>query len=507
MKEYLTGISLCAALLLAGGCSNENDMTNSNGNPVPLTVRATAGSFEEVPETGKSDAPATRTPTEDGNTTTFATGDAIGIFAIKNGAIVDGISNSKLTYSEGTDGAAGSWNQEEGTALYWYEGVSYVAYYPYTDGITINATKTTDEIIASLGENGKLQPAADQSAADGSAYTASDLMTASATSADITTNTSGERFLSLKFTHRFSLLVLVPRISEYIAPAGATYTYWGTTADNHANSVTLNGIIPYRMADGSFRAIVPPTTTASTLHGNYKDEAGRMVNFRSTPYSSGFTGGGCYTLTVTRSQPGVTPERKVAVGDFYMQNGMIVAGSKETLTAEEKANCIGIVFKVGAGNQDKVSHYDGKLTAIQGYAVSLGQTSESWGAASRRWTGTSWAEYFGYIYTKNMLAAMAEGYSFPACKWCVEYTPKPTGVTSGWHFPSNMPVADFTSNAATLNTYLNKVGGTIISGWYITSTEATSEGENYCTLKQPNDGTTYKIGKGERRNVRAILTF
>lgn len=106
-----------------------------------------------------------------------------------------------------------------------------------------------------------------------------------------------------------------------------------------------------------------------------------------------------------------------------------------------------------------------------------------------------------------MLAAMAEGYSFPACKWCVEYTPKPTGVTSGWHFPSNMPVADFTSNAATLNTYLNKVGGTIISGWYITSTEATSEGENYCTLKQPNDGTTYKIGKGERRNVRAILTF
>ena len=110
MKEYLTGISLCAALLLAGGCSNENDMTNSNGNPVPLTVRATAGSFEEVPETGKSDAPATRT-------TTFATGDAIGIFAIKDGAIVDGISNSKLTYSEGADGAAGSWNPEEGTAL------------------------------------------------------------------------------------------------------------------------------------------------------------------------------------------------------------------------------------------------------------------------------------------------------------------------------------------------------------------------------------------------------
>lgn len=507
MKEYLTGISLCAALLLAGGCSNENDMTNSNGNPVPLTVRATAGSFEEVPETGKSDAPATRTPTEDGNTTTFATGDAIGIFAIKDGAIVDSISNSKLTYSEGADGAAGSWNPEEGTALYWYEGVSYVAYYPYTDGITINATKTTDEIIASLGENGKLQPAADQSAADGSAYTASDLMTASATSADITTNTSGERFLSLKFTHRFSLLVLVPRISEYIAPAGATYTYWGTTADNHANSVTLNGIIPYRMVDGSFRAIVPPTTTASTLHGNYKDEAGRMVNFRSTPYSSGFTSGGCYTLTVTRSQPGVTPERKVAVGDFYMQNGMIVAGSKETLTAEEKANCIGIVFKVGAGSGDNASNYDGKLTAIQGYVVSLRQEWLAWGDASKKWTDVLY-DYRGYLNTKKILEGINQGYSFPACKWCVEYTPKPTGMTSGWYFPSNDPVGDFANNATTLNTYLNKVtGSTRISERYLTSTESSSDPVTRCTGRLVGDGTTYYNLKSNALGVRAILTF
>lgn len=507
MKEYLISISLCAALLIAGGCGNENDIINSgNGNPVPLTVRATAGSFEEVPETGKSDAPATRTPTEDGNTTTFATGDAIGIFAIKDGAIVDGISNNKLIYSEGADGAAGSWNPEEGTALYWYEGVSYIAYYPYTDGITINATKTTDEIIASLDKNGKLQPAADQSATDGSTYTASDLMTASATSADITTNASGERFLSLSFTHRFSLLVLVPRISEYIAPAGATYTYWGTTADNHADNVTLNGITPYRMADGSFRAIVPPTTTASTLHGNYKDEAGRMVNFRSTPYSSGFTGGGCYTLTVTRSQPGVTPERKVAVGDFYMQNGMIVAGSKETLTAEEKANCIGIVFKVGAGSEDNVSRYNGLLTAIQGYVISLGQADRSWGDRSKTWTGASWG-YIGYTHTQTLQAGMTQGFSFPACQWCIEYAPKPTGVTSGWYQPSYGQVRDFAymSNRDTFNPYLSKVGGTQISGNIYTSSSDNEPG--WVLTVQINNDKYLKADKGWSLHTRAALTF
>ena len=66
MNQYLIGISLCVALFLAGGCSNENDITGDggdNGNPVPLIVRATAGSFDGVPETGKSHAPQTRTPT------------------------------------------------------------------------------------------------------------------------------------------------------------------------------------------------------------------------------------------------------------------------------------------------------------------------------------------------------------------------------------------------------------------------------------------------------------
>ncbi len=510
MKKYLTGISLCSALFIAGGCDTENDIKNGGNdesdNPVPLTIRATADNFEEVPETRKSDAPDTRTPTEDGNTTTFATGDAIGIFAIKNEAIVDGISNSKLTYSEGADGAAGSWNPEEGTALYWYEGVSYIAYYPYKDDITIDATKTTDEIIASLDKNGKLQPAADQSATDGSTYTASDLMTASATSADITTNASGEKSLSLKFTHRFSLLVLVPRISEYIAPAGATYTYWGTTADNDANSVTMNGITPYRMADGSFRAIVPPTTTASTLYGNYKDEAGRMVNFRSDSYDDGFTGGGCFTLTVARLQPGVTPERKVAVGDFYMQNGMIVAGSKETLTDEEKANCIGIVFKVGTGSRDNASYYDGKLTAIQGYVVSLGEAGRTWGDASKQWTDIL-HDYRGYLNTKKVLEGINQGFSFPGFQWCIDYTPKPTGVTSGWYFPSAEQVGSFVDNKANLNTYLNKTGGTqIAQDVYATSSESSEIPVSMCMSRAPND-VSRRGDKSRSRRTRAALTF
>ncbi len=39
-----------------------------------------------------------------------------------------------------------------GTSLYWNEGMDYIAYYPYKEGVTIDTGKTTDEIMTSLVE-------------------------------------------------------------------------------------------------------------------------------------------------------------------------------------------------------------------------------------------------------------------------------------------------------------------------------------------------------------------
>ncbi|MCD8182859.1 MAG: fimbrillin family protein [Bacteroides sp.] len=188
-------------------------------NPIPLTIRATAEDFGNLPQ---AEAPLTRVPTEDGNTTVFRTGDAIGIFALKDGAIVDGINNTKLTYNNasGTD----SWETPTGTALYYYEGVSYIAYYPYKDNIAIDATQGTDAIIASLLDNSDLQPATDQSNTDGSGYTGSDLMTAFGTPP--AGSTASEKILTLEFNISFSLLVLVPRVFvQCTAPANGGFVY------------------------------------------------------------------------------------------------------------------------------------------------------------------------------------------------------------------------------------------------------------------------------------------
>lgn len=327
MKEYLTGIGLCVALFIAGGCTNENEITgnsggNGNGTPVPLTIRATAGNFGGLPETGKSDAPLTRTPTEDGNTTKFNAGDAIGIFAIKDGKIVDGISNTMLTYSDAS--GTGSWEPASGTTLYYYEGISYIAYYPYKDGIGIDASQDTDAILASLADNKDLQPVTDQSNTDGSAYTNSDLMTAYGTPEN--GNTASEKILTLDFKHQFSLLVLVLRASVgCTAPADGGFAYrTGAKVpipDSDASEVTLNGFTPFKMEDGSYRVIVKPTTNAGTLNGNYKTKDNRTINYEGNSYTEGFAAGYCYTLNVDSPLPAVsTLERALAPGDFVFQN-------------------------------------------------------------------------------------------------------------------------------------------------------------------------------------------
>lgn len=359
MKEYLTGMGLCAILFIAGGCSNENELINSgnneDGKTVLLTIRATASRFEGLPETEKSDAPLTRTPTEDGNSTQFNSGDAIGIFAIKDGAIVDNISNSKLTY----DAATKNWNSDASTSLYYYANVSYIAYYPYKDGITIDATKTTDEIIASLAANSKLQPVTNQAtAAD---YTACDLMTASGKAAPDSSNPD-KQVLTLSFKHQFSLLVLVPRVFvECYAPTGAGFVYRDNSkapiADSDAKDVTLNGVTACKMSDGSYRAIVNPSTSSSTLNGSYKTKDDRTIDYKGNEYSAGFAGGNCYLLNVDSPLHGSgSVERALAPGDFVFHGTNNIEiypgdGPLESGKIPDYSNAVGMVITLASSGR------------------------------------------------------------------------------------------------------------------------------------------------------------
>ena len=194
--------------------------------------------------------------------TKFSEGDAAGIFAVRNigtstGVIVDNINNTKLLYGTSSEGS--TWTPEAAVTLYYYEDVTYVAYYPYKENITIDPTKSVNEITASFATKTELQPATDQSTDE--LYTASDLMTASGQATDSSDPT--KKTLSLAFTHSYSLLVLKTNVAKakYKAPDGSFKYHPKVTAlnaDATATDVVIMDIKAYKIANGVFRALIKP---------------------------------------------------------------------------------------------------------------------------------------------------------------------------------------------------------------------------------------------------------
>lgn len=347
-KQHFTLTSLCVVLLatlsVVGGCSTESidpSAGTDDGTPMPLTICATASSFDEAltVSADRLSSSVTRTPTQDGNTATFNTGDAIGIFIVKDGAIIDGVNNMKFTYQAATADVEARWTPPAGSQIYYYAGATYIAYFPYTNGVTIAPSQSTADIIVSLSNNALLQPTADQSTA--ASYAASDLMTASGT--PVTGSSDAETILTLNFTHSYCQLTVVPRIAKgCIAPVGGGFTYRaGSKApvpDVNVRDVVINGVPAYRVtADESYRVIVKPTSASSQMQGSYTSEEAAMV-FTSDVYADGFAAGNSYRVNsdspfAVEGQDGTRP---LAPGDFvfhgtngievYPGNGVLEGG-------------------------------------------------------------------------------------------------------------------------------------------------------------------------------------
>ena len=324
MKRYMkffTGIVFWGILLVCSACTDEYEANNGGMKEccegVPFTVRAIVADFEELSNAGKS---STRTSVRDEHfKMEFVDGDSIGVFAIKDGAIMDNIDNAKLVYNM----SSGSWNPVGNGTLYWYDGVSYVAYYPYRKNITIDLSKGMDGAIASLTGNEKLQPAKDQSTTE--KHIVSDLLVA--TGVPAIDNSSGI-ILNLQFKHQFTLLVLQPQ--AYIgcfAPENAGFVYHKESrilgTDSAAINVNLNGITPYQIDSVKFCAIVPSQKNAR-ITGSYVPADGRNNTNTKINYSGSsitFASGKCYTLKVISPVPGKgSTERKLYPGDFVFQN-------------------------------------------------------------------------------------------------------------------------------------------------------------------------------------------
>ena len=536
---YVVAAFLLIAVISLSGCS-QNELPGGDDNDTlhctALTVQVTDGGYSSAEGTH----PNTRA-TENGYKTQFTTGDKIGLYAVRNSAIVTGYTNLCLTLTDDGNGNL-SWTLPDGSGL-WYEGASagitYYAYYPYQPDADMTGKVTPAATDASGFFNEleeKWAPATDQSTP--AAYTAQDLMTGIGTvSGNGTSHT-----LTFNFTHQMALAVIKTPITKYVLKDAS-----GTPLPDYtlpAPDLTFNGFTPCGMSDGSYRYLVNPCLKQSQpqLSGSYTNASDKTQEFIFTP---DIDTGNYKTYTVDNGSMNVIAKTHILqAGDFYMKDGSLIGKDKE-LTAAQQATCIGIVFYVG----DPTNSADGDPllkrehpTCTHGLVVALQDASSGtlWSSSyediTDNWLNSQSSIYhISSIQTTDKMQGYAntralEGYNAsdrvtgtPSRKVLPiqavkDYSDSHTtpANSSGWYWPSVMELkymcwgknnSSGVAGRDMLNTQLGKLGITPLQSYYYWS--STENVRTYWAwYVRFSDGYVGSYTKSSNWcGVRAVLAF
>ena len=379
--QFVAVVVLVSAFLLTG-CS-ENELPgdeNTDTNHTIFAIEVSDGGY--APAAGEK--PDTRA-TENDYTTQFTAGDKIGVFAVKNGAIVDGVNNLCLVATAETDAGDGSlvWKTEGGETPIIPASAAYYAYYPWQshDKIAgkVNALATgVDDFFADLVKN--WAPSTNQGTYTD--YTGSDLMIAS--------GTPSGKSLSFSMQHKMALVVIdLPKTKYKLTNASGDVRDY--TADG-APDTKFNGFTPYRMSDGTYRYLIKPAATEK-LSGSYTNATSATAEWE---FEASVTAGqyGKYAID---SGTIIEKTHQLQAGDFFMKDGTLL-GKGETPTEAQQAACIGIVYWVGdITGEDPLLKRD-KPGCIHGLVVSLwDMPAPDNGNVRMTWT------YGGYEYVDDWL--------------------------------------------------------------------------------------------------------
>ncbi|MBQ3070528.1 MAG: fimbrillin family protein [Tidjanibacter sp.] len=319
MKAYqlfLTAFALVATLFVS--CSQEEPVAPVGAEmPIQITI-SDAGIL------------STRALTDSEYKTHFETGDAVGLYAVKEGAVVNNIANVRLSYADGM------WTPAE-PILYTteLEGVTYWAYYPY-------AAESEFDAAAENPFAGKIAAwtiGSDLSTQE--LYAASDLMTGSA----VATLDNGRYTMDLKLHHRMGMLVVELPSTKYTftntEPALEPYM---VAAANPAFTVVAGeseqSIVPYYDATtAGYRILLKPETTCS-MKGRF-EVAGKGQKY-TIEFANGVAAGTYELFTVDGGVKEQSLELKV--GDYFCADGTIVSYQ---VGATAPSNAVGVVCQLG----------------------------------------------------------------------------------------------------------------------------------------------------------------
>ena len=221
-----------------------------------------------------------------------------------------------------------------------------------------------------------------------------------------------------------------------------------------------------------------------------------------------------YTLKgdISFSAPSFSDKTTPAPGDYYYSDG--------TWSAElwEKP-CIGIMFKAGAGEGDKVSNYAENTFAdntIHGYVVALTNAGSAdrqpWGNTSSVTLNTDNTKFCGYGNTQAIQKASDYNETnFWACYQATNYSPAaPSSGTSGWYLPSLGEYNALWQVYSEIQNKLTTAGGTDMKmswGFYWTSSKKESSAACVDFGAWWASGSFVNAVGTDNAHVRPVLTF
>lgn len=473
MKIY-NNLSICAlaGLLAFTSCTKEDSMEGSS------VAQSFQISVSDMGFQGISDGRAV----DENYKTTFVKGDAIGMYGVENGQLVEGISNRKFTLNEkgvwDLDGNPIEYNSER------FKNITFYAYYPYQENVVFNpaAEDPFAEFVSSW------EIAADQGS---SKYTKSDLMTSASQAED------GRLQGKVTFTmnHRMALAVFKMPKLVYDFTNGGLDDY---SLDVAPKELLINDVETtpyYDAASGTYMALVKPETNYS-ISCTYQGTQEKMIN------PTGSLAGGkakMYTIKDENNKLDYT----LQIGDYFCADGNLVSVDAATVPD----NAIGVVCYVG-NPQPHVTHpanyteendalYRDYPNCTHGVVLSLknatheGMTSKmfhsgksgtygDWFSSDKEWTGkfdncntansstlpeNRYPAFLGYNNT-TLLTMCYEGKGSPStCDWAYNFLMSfrsevgvPGGVTP-WYIPSIMCWDQVAANLTNINKSISKVGG------------------------------------------------
>lgn len=504
MKYYnYISILLFVSFSALTSCTQDDNMGNEASSTQNFQI--------SVSDTGFESDNTTRA-TENNYSTIFVNGDAIGIFAVRNGAIVSNINNVKCTMQDG------AWEME--TNIEYKESefkkMSFYAYYPYNGTFNsdtdFDASKTLTDGDPFEGYVANWKVDAEQDEAN---YTKYDLMTSVG-------KASGQRLkgeVSFVMQHRMALAVLQMPDVVY------DFTNTDVTIDDYilptqAGSFKLNNKIakPYEQEINSktyYRFLVNPNKEF-TIAGSYitsKEE-------KTYDHTATLTSGQAKLYKVKNPN---TIKQQLSVGDYLCADGSII--SKDAAVPE---NAIGVIFYVG-NPQPSVTHADKYVEAKDPlrrdypeckHGLVLALKNALLGTAEKGRFNTSNKHYYGtwfrtdekymnsYVDTergKNVApiagfqgynntvlmevgATMGDDYKAGAGNALTALenyrTENATPTTStGWYFPSDFDLITVKQVVATVNSSIEKANGTVL----VINDGATEGGSFYWSNTERNN--------------------